>query len=490
MKNAIIPFSALGTIVKGLFDKYKDTIYDVYSGKDETQIVPVRQMEKNRAAILFVHGFGGDAHETWGQFPDFIKDDAALGGWDVYNIAYNTKLFPDIQGIWASNPDVTALAGLFRTLLNNRFSLKYKQVAIAAHSMGGLVTQRAILDLIKLDEDSSFIHSLTLYGTPSNGLRNARFGAKLNKQVKDMASDSEFIKNLRSDWNELIGDKPPFKFLTCAGDLDDFVPPSSSLEPFPEKYQKRVNGNHTAIVKPATPDHISYKVLRHVLLEDVDFFQGKWDSAEVALEMGDFARARKKLEPRKDDLGPQEIVDYAFSLDATGDHEAAMLYLKEQSEKDKTNSDLLGILGGQWKRAYLSDLKKEHLQKSLELYKKAYDIAENNKDPEQIYYHAINLAFLNLKMRKMGETKKYAQIAIDNVNKTRIESFWKYATLGEAYIYLEDEGNAYYNYLIALEKNPGVHEKESMYIQWLSIVQQLGMEGLEGRLRKLFREGV
>ncbi len=468
--------------------KAKDAVYDKFSGKDHAQIIAVRENKNNKAAVLFVHGFGGDAGETWGKFPTFIKEDEALTGWDIYSVGYNTSLFPDIQGIWSSNPDVTALAGYLRTLINDRFSESYNELAIVAHSMGGLVTQRAIIDLINLKEDDLIIHSVVLFGTPSGGLKNARLGKGINKQVTDMASDSEFIKNLREKWNELVGEAPSFKFKTCAGDLDDFVPPISSLEPFDVSSHKRVNGNHVDIVKPATNDHISYKVVRKILLDDQAFYQGKWDSAEVALEMGDFQRARRKLEADKDNLGPQQIVQYAFALEGTGEHEAAVQYLKDQVDKTK-DTDIMGTLAGRWKRTYLSDLKPAYAQRAIDLYKAAYDTSSKNEDTEQIYYHAINLAFLNFKLKKYKDAKEYAQVAKTNAEKSTVQDVWKYATLAEAYLYLDDEANAYYNYLIALEKGPEVRAKESMYIQWLSILQQKGLGDLEGRLRRLFREG-
>ncbi|MEZ4933896.1 MAG: tetratricopeptide repeat-containing protein [Saprospiraceae bacterium] len=303
-----------------------------------------------------------------------------------------------------------------------------------------------------------------------------------------MANDSEFIKHLREEWNELIGSKPKFKFLTCAGDLDDFVPSQSSLDPFDVSFHKRVNGNHVDIVKPADDSHLSFKVLRKVLLDDVDFYQGKWDSAEVALELGDFKRAREKFEANKDSLGPHQVVEYAFSLEATGDREAAIKYLEEQAAKSNVDTDILGTLAGRWKRVFLQDLKPEHAEKSIELYQQAYDRALENEDDEQIYYHAINLAFLFFKTKKYKDAKTFAQTAKAHAEKSMVKDVWKYATIAEACLYLEDEAGAYYNYLIALEKEPEVRQRESMYIQWLSVVQQKGLEALERRLRRLFRQ--
>ncbi len=479
--------SIINKALGGIVEKGKELLYDKFTGKDSAEILEIRK-SNNQTAILFVHGFGGNAGETWGNFPNLIKADKALSGWDIYSIGYNTSLLPDIKGIWSSNPDVSALAGFLRTLINDRFREQYKELAVVAHSMGGLVTQRAILDLIKLEEDNSVLHSVVLFGTPSGGLKNARLGRGINKQVTDMAIDSEFVKNLRQEWNELIADRPAFKFLTCAGDLDDFVPSQSSLDPFPVSFHKRVNGNHVDIVKPANDDHISFKIVRKLLLDDLAFYQGKWDSAEVAMEMGDFARARQKFEANKDDLGPRQIVEYAFSLEATGDRDAAIQYLQEQIEKSNVDTDVMGTLAGRWKRVYLQNLKPEYAQKSIDLYQQAFTIASENEDAEQIYYHAINLAFLFFKTKKYKDAKAFALTAKEHAGRSTIKNVWKYATIAEACLYLDDEAGAYYNYLIALEKEPGVRERESMYIQWLSVVQQKGSEELEERLRKLFQQ--
>jgi len=418
----------LKIIKESLLGPVKKTLYDAFSGKDDTALVEVRKDSGNEAAIIFIHGFGGNTDNTWGNFPNFLKDDSQLNGWNIYKLGYNTKLSPDINNIWASNPNITTLARNLRTQLTQNFRTKYSQISIAAHSMGGLVTQRAILDMIKQGDDLAMINSVTLYGTPSNGLKKAQRGKDLNNQVRDMASESEFITTLRKDWNELIGDNPLFKFLTCAGDLDQFVPESSSLGPFPNKFHMGVNGNHIDIVKPKDNNNISYLVFRKVFLDENDFYKGQHDSAKIAIQLGDFKRVLKKLGPKKNDLGKYQARDFAFALEATGERDLAIQYLESQTQKENADSDILGLLGGRYKREYLTYFKDEDLQKALELYNKAYQLSLQKNDSEQIFYHAINLAFINLKKKNVDEAIKYAEISLQHATESTQEDLWKYAT--------------------------------------------------------------
>ncbi len=479
--------SKIGEFFLPIWKDNKDKILDKYKGVNKASLIEIKKSD-NGAAIVFVHGFNGDPIETWGCFPQFLENDPAFGGWDIYSHGYNTSILPDINEIWSANPSIQLLADHFRTTVTGRLASKYSQVAIVAHSMGGLVTQRAVLDMVAQGQDVNLIHSVTLFGTPSGGMDKARIAKQLNNQVADMRSDSDFIKQLRSDWTDAFPDGPPFGFLAVAGDLDQFVTPRSSQGPFEDKYKKAVSGNHIDMVKP-TPENLdAYHVVRRVLLSAAEFYKGAWDSADMAVQMGDFTRAKEKLEADKDNLGPNQIVEYAFSLEYLGDRDAAKKFLKEQSDKYKTDSDIIGVLAGRWKRSYLTDLKIGQADKAINLYQQALDIAQQNQDTEQIYYHAINLAFLNLKRKKYGDSTKFAELAKTHAEKSRVKDIWKYATLGEACLYLEDEAGAFYNYWIALEKEEHLWQRESMYVQWLSIVQQKGLEELEERLDRLFKE--
>ena len=113
--------------------------------EDRPLLTPFRK-QGSKTAIAFVHGFGGDATGTWGNFPRLLQDESALKDWDIFSVGYATKLVPDIVGIWKANAPIDRLAGMFYTAAMYDQLGAYKSLVIISHSMGGLVTQRALVD--------------------------------------------------------------------------------------------------------------------------------------------------------------------------------------------------------------------------------------------------------------------------------------------------------------------------------------------------------
>src|SRR4029077_5842610 len=141
-----------------------------------------RRVNNQKACVVFLHGFTGSNVETWGRFPEFLIKLPELTGWDVVSLGYSSSLIPDLVGIWSADAPIDKLATLFRTTVS--FGLeKYQTLAVLAHSMGGLVVQRAFV------EDSNFtqkISHLFLFGTPSNGLKKTSLVTFLKRQLRDM----------------------------------------------------------------------------------------------------------------------------------------------------------------------------------------------------------------------------------------------------------------------------------------------------------------
>ena len=191
-------------------------------------IFSIRNQQQSRA-VIFIHGYSGAADATFGMLPAFVAGNPNLYEWDVYCFGYPTSLSPDVSGVWSAYPALDTLAGYLTTqIATTRFS-RYSELALVAHSMGGLIVQRAALDGGIADRVSHML----LFGTPSNGLRKAGWGKLFKRQVRDMAAGGEFITKLRADWQATFGDERPFFFRTVAGIRDEFVPRESSVEPFP-----------------------------------------------------------------------------------------------------------------------------------------------------------------------------------------------------------------------------------------------------------------
>lgn len=185
--------------LKGLakcFTAARKPIYIQYRGR------------KNDAAVVFVHGFGGDVGKTWGEFPSLLCLEPRIQNWDVYSIGYPSSLRIDVPNIWAADPGLKTLSIELRTFLSLPPFAGYKVIAIAAHSMGGLVAQRAMLDDHKL---TTRISHVIFFGTPSGGLAKAGLIGRLKRQFRDMAQGSTFVTDLRNDWKNQYQGKYPLE---------------------------------------------------------------------------------------------------------------------------------------------------------------------------------------------------------------------------------------------------------------------------------------
>jgi len=203
-----------------------------------------------KAAFAFVHGFGGDTATTWGKFPEFLMAEPQLQSWGIFGLGYRSSVRVDVPGIWSGDADIDVLAEGLRTALSLAPFDRCEVVALAAHSMGGLVVQRALLKDPQLRDRLTHVF---LFGTPSRGLAKAWFGALFKSQLWDMAAGGSFITALRADWDRTFKNGTKFFFRAIGGERDDFVPAKSSIEPFPDGVRGVVPGNHVEIVKPESP---------------------------------------------------------------------------------------------------------------------------------------------------------------------------------------------------------------------------------------------
>jgi pimeloyl-ACP methyl ester carboxylesterase len=97
----------------------------------EPTCIEFRSTKHNQAAIVFVHGFGGHAAKTWAGFPDFLKAEPRLAGWDLFGLGYPSQtLRIDVPGIWAADPDLAKLAVRLRTSLSLTPFDRYRSLVV------------------------------------------------------------------------------------------------------------------------------------------------------------------------------------------------------------------------------------------------------------------------------------------------------------------------------------------------------------------------
>jgi tetratricopeptide (TPR) repeat protein len=429
---------------------------------NDEQIKEYRKTEDSKSLILFVHGFKGDAGSTFAYIPDTLAKTNELNGWDVISLGYDCAVLPNfLKGIWTATPDVPKLAKYLNTLFQTVYQ-QYNRIAIVAHSMGGLVTQSALLELSS-DELNRVSHVL-LFGTPSNGLTKAKFFSFLNKQISDMGEGSEFITKLRAEWKDRFKDGYPFSFRAIAGTSDEFVPPKSSLECFAEDNVCFIDGNHSTLVKSKSQEDTSslaYNIIVNCLAnKDLLPFTSSWEEKNNLL--GNYAAVIQALYPKASNLSNSHLLQLVFALENLNRQDDAKKILEEHPSL-KTNSDLIGTLGGRYKRRYLQEGLLQDYSKSVSLYTQALEMAQSQSNPSQIYYHAINLAFLSIMEGDKNQCQHFARLALKNCNLSS-QNFWELATIAEANLYEEKFDLALDYYKKALENEVDIRQRDSIFL--------------------------
>lgn len=440
-----------------------------------------------KTAVVFVHGFGGHPGETWGQFPDFIAADPRLAGWDIVSIGYMTALRLDLPGLWASDPDLTKLSLYLRTALTTEPLTQYRCIALVAHSMGGLIAQAALLDA----EIARRTGHVFLFGVPSAGLDKALLGRALKRQVRDMLPQSDFITKLRGAWPVVYDDGRRFTLKAVAGDVDEFVPASSSHEPFPESVRAVVPGDHLSMVKPTDPHQTNVGIVVEELLGRPRV-RNVIDSAQLQLERQQFREIEAALRPRVKELDDDGLVLLALALDGLDRSGEALKLLERRYRGGLRSTDALGVLAGRHKRQWLVGRREADLRRARELYNAGLVQAESAGDRAQAYYHAINIAFLGL--MAVPPSSAVPQSALDtaaraiehcNAAPTHV---WKFATIGEAQAIIGDLNAACAAYEEALKMHPSPREIDSIHSQAVLVVARVfGDKGLK-RLATVFEK--
>ena len=448
------------------------------------ELVEHRKTEKNPAAILFVHGFSGDPTKTWGQFPELLMTEERLNGWDIYSLGYHTGLGLDVLGIWRANPDLDALALLLATRASIPPLARYESLAPIAHSMGGLIVQRAVLNNRAFRSRVGFI---LLFGTPSDGLKKAAFIKFWKPQLKGMSKGGEFISKLRADWTKQFADEPPFLFRSTAGDEDQFVPKESSLLAFPAEQREIIRGDHLSIVKPKEVEDPAVQIVIKALMRDGESVTQ--DSARLAVEMGRFRKAIDILGDDPKSLDEDGVVQLALALESVGKRKKAIEVLESQGDHpDRT--DAKGVLAGRLKRRWLVERRSEDADRALRLYQEGFQTSEKAGRHDQAFYHGINVAFMQLAYRKQEKaSQQTAKSVLEHCDAAKEEK-WQLATKGEANLVLGNTDTAMHFYQrAATASDVEPRQLDSMFQQGFRVASLVGNEAAADGLEKIFRGG-
>lgn len=452
------------------------------------RLIAHRTLKKNKAALIFIHGFSGTPQETWGKFPDFLLNDERLNGWNIFSFGYPTSIWLDLVGIWKADPSIETLADDLRIAVTISPLAQYESLTFIAHSMGGLVLQGALVG------DTAFasrVHNVFLFGTPSNGLVKAVFGKFWKRQLRAMAQGSDFIKDLRKRWSEKFGEGAAFNFWAVAGSQDEFVPRQSSIDPFPKEQCCVVPGDHLSIVKPPDVKHPSVQLVLEYLTRKAAE-SGPIDPASFSVEVQMFHKTIARL-GKQQDLDQDGLVELALALEGVGRQADAIKVLEQQIQPKYT--DAMGTLAGRLKRRWWMRRGRSDAQRARDLYQKAYTVAAKAGDADQALYNGINVAFMDLGFgNDLAAAQKMAKKVLVHCTENPRDKKWALAAQGEASLLLDDTDVAIQHYAAAfrtssLKRIDTVRQTLSMYQQAVRVASLMGDESVARRLESVFRGG-
>lgn len=348
--------------------------------------------------------------------------------------------------------------------------------------MGGLVVQKALVDDPKL---ALRVRHVILFGTPSAGLRKASFATFWKRQLQNMAEGSTFITELRAGWKKLYGPNPPFNLLVIAGASDQFVPPTSSLGPFDPQSQRVVMGDHLTIVKPADSNAPSLNLVVDTLGKGTAPVSDSVSQLLLASERRDPAAVAlvQQVEAGTDDMSVKLVVDAALALERAGQRADGIALLERYKDRD---TDIKGTLAGRIKRLWLETEQTKYGERALALYQEALNTTEK---PEQIYYLAINVAFMKFVFANdSAAAQTMAALALQHATPPD-NDVWKTATVAEAHLYFGriEEAVKEYRRLLTVEAEPWQHRTASL--QASRIAAKLRNLALAEELETIFTPG-
>ena len=123
----------------------------------------------------------------------------------------------------------------------------------------------------------------------------------------------------------------------------------------------------------------------------------------------------------------------------------------------------------------------------MSLYRQALEQAEAGGDEMQAAYHSINCAFMELAYGgDDDEAREFAARALRHGGSSGRSDVWRFATAGEAHIYLGDNTAALAEYARAIAESPRPWQAASMYQQAVRAADLMGEDALVRGLGVVF----
>ncbi len=219
-------------------------------------------------AIIFIHGLGSTATSTWGRMLDLCVCDPALSDFAFFRYEYPTHK----SGLrfWKPLPTLNSLAKGLQTEIDIRMS-RFSAIFIVAHSMGGLIARRLIVDQIQNEQRTCIKRSLLL-ATPNSGAALAIAASTIfpdQPHTKLLRPYSEALTELNDQWVTTHADNVADVWLV-AGGIDQIVSEPSVRGIAGRKLDGMlIEYDHFNITKPKDENASNYLLLKAFLWKSV-----------------------------------------------------------------------------------------------------------------------------------------------------------------------------------------------------------------------------
>ncbi|KAK5880011.1 hypothetical protein CesoFtcFv8_023081 [Champsocephalus esox] len=274
-------------------EKYQDGIYILHPQTRDNQPI--------KADVLFIHGILGAAFKTWRQ-----KDRNGLEE-EIESKGDYTECWPK-SWLAADCPNLRVLSVEYDSHLsdwmakcpveNQRKSLAYRSrellkklklagvgerpVVWVAHSMGGLLVKKMLLDASEDPEMQALLNNtkgIMFYSVPHHGTFMAEYSVNVryllfpSVEVRELCKDSPALRNLNENFLDMAKEKE-FKVLSFTETLPTNIGPMIKILVVPTQSANlgigeliEVDVDHLNICKPEKKDSFLYKRSLQFILE-------------------------------------------------------------------------------------------------------------------------------------------------------------------------------------------------------------------------------
>jgi len=208
--------------------------------------------EHREGIVIFIHGWSGDARETWKRYPELMCGDKRFAAFEVVSVGYPTLM--KSRGL-----NVSQIADWIREQLRDQLRVTDgEKLVFVAHSMGGLIAREITL-LQRLGQSPGTIAMLAEIGTPHNGAQIAPLATALGLSkdlTGDMLEGSSTLRGLQVRWNALA---PRPETICYSSPGDNVVRETSAFYQCDYQLSFPV-WSHTDLVKPESRQDPRYQL--------------------------------------------------------------------------------------------------------------------------------------------------------------------------------------------------------------------------------------